>query len=211
MESFITVQGNATAEIEIKKSRFIAHISHVKNEQEALQTLQTIKSENHDARHNVYAFRLLNIQTSTTIERFSDDGEPQKTAGTPTLEALDHANLSNVICVVTRYFGGTLLGTGGLIRAYAGATNAAIAKAHVVTYTRCVDIEVRIPYAQYDTIMHEARTHNVAVLQTQFSDVVSAYLRIRENESDAFVTKLQNLLRSTDAVHIKGATFAPHP
>lgn len=120
MNSYLTIQDRATAEIEEKKSRFIAQLCHVETEEEALTFLEEIRVEHRMARHNVYAY-IIHGEGASERVRYSDDGEPQKTAGLPTLEALKHAGLSDVIVVVTRYFGGTLLGTGGLVRAYTQA------------------------------------------------------------------------------------------
>lgn len=151
MNSYTTIDGRAVAEIEEKKSRFIASLAHVETEEEALAFLEEIRAANRMARHNVYAYVLREGGAGAAGRvRYSDDGEPQKTAGMPTLEALQHAGLTDVICVVTRYFGGVLLGTGGLVRAYTGATQAGIEAATKVVVSSCVDISVRIEYPLYD-------------------------------------------------------------
>ena len=116
MSSYTTIEGRAVAEIEEKKSRFIASLAHVETEEEALAFLEEIRAANRMARHNVYAYILRQGGAGAAGRgRYSDDGEPQKTAGLPTLEVLQHAGLTDVVCVVTRYFGGVLLGTGGLV------------------------------------------------------------------------------------------------
>ena len=144
MSEYATISGRSIAEIEEKKSRFIAHLAHVESEEEALSFLEEIRTEHRMARHNVYAYILRGEGASERI-RYSDDGEPQKTAGLPTLQTLQHAGLTDIACVVTRYFGGTLLGTGGLVRAYTQATQSAIAKSERVTVSVCIDITLRIP------------------------------------------------------------------
>lgn len=112
MSSYTTIEGRAVAEIEEKKSRFIASLAHVETEEEALAFLEEIRAANRMARHNVYAYILRQGGAGAAGRvRYSDDGEPQKTAGLPTLEVLQHAGLTDVVCVVTRYFGGVLLGT----------------------------------------------------------------------------------------------------
>ena len=142
MTSYTTIAGRATAEIEEKKSRFIASLAHVETEDEALAFLEEIRAANRMARHNVYAYVLREGGAGAQGRvRYSDDGEPQKTAGLPTLEVIQHAGLTDVIAVVTRYFGGVLLGTGGLVRAYTQATQAGIEAAELVVVSRCVDIE----------------------------------------------------------------------
>ncbi|MFR1639227.1 MAG: IMPACT family protein, partial [Eggerthellaceae bacterium] len=127
--TYTTIAGRATAEIEEKKSRVIASLAHVETEDEALAFLEEIRAANRMARHNVYAYVLREGGAGVQGRvRYSDDGEPQKTAGLPTLEVIQHAGLTDVIAVVTRYFGGVLLGTGGLVRAYTQATQAGIGR-----------------------------------------------------------------------------------
>ena len=116
MEDYRTIHGTATGEYEEKKSRFIAALSFADSEEAAVAFLEQVRAANRTARHNVYAYRL----REGNRERYSDDGEPAKTAGTPALEVLQHSGLTDLIVVVTRYFGGVLLGTGGLVRAYTG-------------------------------------------------------------------------------------------
>ena len=110
MEDYRTIRGTATGEYEEKKSRFIASLSFADSEEAAVAFLEQVRAANRTARHNVYAYRL----REGNRERYSDDGEPAKTAGTPALEVLQHSGLTDLIVVVTRYFGGVLLGTGGL-------------------------------------------------------------------------------------------------
>ena len=111
-ELYISVANTATAEIVEKKSRFISNICHVESENEATEFIDKIKKQHYSARHNVYAYILKN-----GTKKYTDDGEPAKTAGLPILEMLEKQGITDVVCVVTRYFGGTLLGTGGLVRA----------------------------------------------------------------------------------------------
>ena len=126
--AYKTIAAPAEAEIVEKKSRFIGQIAPVSTEEEALAFIAEVKATHRMARHNVYAYVLRGGRV-----RYTDDGEPAKTAGMPTLEAIQHAGLEDVAVVVTRYFGGILLGTGGLVRAYTYATKAAIEAADIVT------------------------------------------------------------------------------
>ena len=128
-EELFTINNFVSAEIVEKKSRFIASIKHIESEEEALAFIADVKKEHSQARHNVYAYIVAPTRDRAERIRFSDDGEPSHTAGLPTLDTLKYAKLANVSCVVTRYFGGTLLGTGGLVRAYSGAVRAAVQKA----------------------------------------------------------------------------------
>ncbi len=126
-----TVLTPGTGEVEEKRSRFIAVAVHCETEDEALDFIERTRKKHYDARHNCYAYI---IGEKGELERASDDGEPQKTAGQPILSVLRGAELKNVCCVVTRYFGGTLLGTGGLVRAYTDSARSAVENAEIVTY-----------------------------------------------------------------------------
>ena len=140
MEDYRTIRGTATGEYEEKKSRFIAQLSFADSEERAVAFLEQVRAANRTARHNVYAYR----QREGTRDRYSDDGEPAKTAGTPALEVLQHSGLTDLIVVVTRYFGGVLLGTGGLVRAYTTATARALENAEVVTVRSVVELEATV-------------------------------------------------------------------
>ncbi len=146
MEDYRTLAGRAVGEYEEKKSRFIAAAAPAPDEAAALAFLDEIRAQNRTARHNVYAYRL----RAGGRERYSDDGEPAKTAGTPVLEVLQHSGLQDVVLVVTRYFGGILLGTGGLVRAYTSAASAALAAAQIVTVRSVVRCSLTIDYASYE-------------------------------------------------------------
>ncbi len=192
MSSFITIEGCAEAEIIEKKSRFIGAIAHVETEQEALDFLEEKRAQHRMARHNVYAY-IVQGDGSVPRIRYSDDGEPQKTAGMPTLEAIQHANLVDVVVVVTRYFGGTLLGTGGLVRAYTQATQAAIEAAKKVTISCCVDVTVLLPYSSFDQVQHLVEVSGGRIVDTQYTDSVKMVVRFLEGEQTRFVTKVIEL------------------
>ena len=140
-----------TGEFVDRRSRFIAQLRHVSSEREADDFIAEVRARHHDARHNVPAWIL-----SDGRERCSDDGEPQRTSGMPTLEVLRGADLEDVCCVVTRYFGGTLLGPGGLVRAYTAATQEAVAAAEadglLVTMTQVTKVTCVIPYNAYGRV-----------------------------------------------------------
>ena len=146
MAEYRTISGTSTFEYEEKRSRFIGLAAFADTEEKALAVLSRVRAENRTARHNVYAYVLREGGRS----RYSDDGEPAKTAGTPVLEAIGHAGLSDVIVVVTRYFGGILLGTGGLVRAYTAAASGALARAEIVTMREVVACRVRLPYSLFE-------------------------------------------------------------
>ncbi len=205
MESYTTIEGRAQAEIVEKKSRFIGQIAHVETEEQALAFLNEIRAEHRMARHNVYAY----ILREGARIRYSDDGEPQKTAGMPTLQALEHAGLVDVACVVTRYFGGILLGTGGLVRAYTQATQAAIAAASTVTVSRCVEVMVELPYSFYEQAVRLAEQAGAKVRDTSFTDSVTLQLLMLEGEQDALVEKLVELTRGGIEVLVGEPIDAP--
>lgn len=201
MAHYTTIQGRAIAEIEEKKSRFIAHLAHVETKEEALAFLEEIRAEHRMARHNVYAYVLRGKGASERI-RYSDDGEPQKTAGLPTLQALQHAGIVNVACVVTRYFGGTLLGTGGLVRAYTQATQAALEQADLVAISRCVDLTIRLGYPLYDPFVRIAADANAKVIDTRYADDVTLCVRMLDGEQDALLLKLTELCHGQEDVAV---------
>lgn len=197
MPAYLTIAGRAEAEIEEKKSRFIAQLAHVETEDEALAFLDEIRTTHRMARHNVYAYILRGMGATPRI-RYSDDGEPQKTAGLPTLQALEHAGLSDVACVVTRYFGGTLLGTGGLVRAYTQATQAGIAAADLVTISRCVDLTWRIPYPLYDQAVRIANDCGAQTLDTAYADAITLTLRMLDGAQSELVDRATELCRGQE-------------
>ena len=201
MSEYATIAGRCVAEIEEKKSRFIAHLSHVESEDEALAFLEEIRAEHRMARHNVYAYILRGEGASERI-RYSDDGEPQKTAGLPTLQTLQHAGLTDIACVVTRYFGGTLLGTGGLVRAYTQATQAAISESKRVTVSVCIDITLRIAYPLYDQMVRIAADCSAKSLDTQYADAVTLTLRMLEGTQEPFLAKVTELCHGQEDITI---------
>lgn len=203
MESYTTIAGRATAEIEEKKSRFIASLAHVETEDEALAFLEEIRAANRMARHNVYAYVLRAGGAGAAGRvRYSDDGEPQKTAGLPTLEVIQHTGLTDVVAVVTRYFGGVLLGTGGLVRAYTQATQAAVEAAELVVVSRCVDIEVRTAYAKYEPLARIAADCGAKVLDTAFDNEVTLRVRMLDGTQEPFLVKLTELERGQERVRV---------
>lgn len=187
--SYATIEGRATAEIVEKKSRFIGQIAHVETEEEALAFLEGVRTAHRMARHNVYAY----VLRANGRIRYSDDGEPQKTAGMPTLEAIQHAGLTDVAVVVTRYFGGILLGTGGLVRAYTAATQAAIEAANVVVISRCADVIAALPYSLYEQAVRIIEAQGAKIRDTEFAADVTLTVRVLEGDEGALVDALTEL------------------
>ena len=159
MEQFKTIMQDAQAEIEEKKSRFIANVYYIENAEEAEEHLKQIRKKYFDARHNCFAYRIL--EENGVKEKQSDDGEPSGTAGAPMLNILQKNNLYNVLIVVTRYFGGTLLGTGGLVRAYSDATIKSLENAKVIIQTKGYLINVVIEYKDLEKFKYYCRIHGI--------------------------------------------------
>ena len=179
MAAYRTVAARVTAEIVEKRSRFIAQLAPVASEEEALAFIEEVRAEHRMARHNVYAYVLRGGRV-----RYTDDGEPPKTAGMPTLEAVQHAGLEDVAVVVTRYFGGVLLGTGGLVRAYGDATRAAIDAARVVTVSRVVDVLAEVPYRLYEPTVRAAEAAGARVQDADFGAAVALTLRVLDGQQN---------------------------
>lgn len=204
MADYKTLRGTATFEYEEKRSRFIATASFADTEEKALAVLNAVRAANRTARHNVYAYVLQNGRT-----RYSDDGEPAKTAGTPVLEAIHHAEVSDVIVVVTRYFGGILLGTGGLVRAYTAAAAGALQNAELVSMRLVVDCSIRVPYAMYEQAQRCIQAAETRLDEPVFDDAVTLRWRMPAGAENALCTALCELLRGTAEVEISQPLYAP--
>lgn len=196
----------ATAEFVDRKSRFIAQLTHVESEDEANEFIAGVRARHYDARHNVPAWILADGR-----ERQSDDGEPQRTSGMPTLECLRGAGLKNVCCVVTRYFGGTLLGPGGLVRAYTTATQRAIEAARetgaVVEKTLVVPVEVGVPYALHDRVRDLADRSGAHVAACDYAADVTLSLVFRAGEEAPFVAAMRELMAGRDVCLVGEPVF----
>lgn len=185
----IRAEVEATGEFVDRRSRFIAQVRHVASEADANAFIDEVRSRHHDARHNVPAWILADGR-----ERCSDDGEPQRTAGMPTLDVLRGAGLADVCCVVTRYFGGTLLGPGGLVRAYEAATKEALAYAQaeglIVEMTLVTPVVVQIPYSAYDRVTRMVADAGGKVTNSLFAEDVQLTCSFRSGTEDPFMAAL---------------------
>ena len=204
MEDYRTVRGTATGEYEEKKSRFIAQLSFADSEEAAVAFLEQVRAANRTARHNVYAYRL----RAGNRERYSDDGEPAKTAGTPVLETIGHAGVADVIAVVTRYFGGILLGTGGLVRAYTAAASGALQSAELVSMRLVVDCKVRVSYAQFEQAQRIIAAAETRLDEPIFDDAVTLCWRMPAGQEGALRTALNELTRGGAEVAISAPQYA---
>ncbi len=181
-ESYKTVKIQATDEIVEKRSRFIADVKPVETEEEAVAFLEEIKKKYWDARHHVYAY----VLEENNIQRYSDDGEPAGTAGVPVLDMIKKEGLSNLIVVVTRYFGGILLGTGGLVHAYSKSAKVGVEAAQPVTMTLCCEITVECDYSLLGKIQSEACARGYEISGTNYAENVRISVLVPLSEVSKF-------------------------
>ena len=170
MENFLTINENIESEITVKKSKFICNLIKIETQEEAEDQIKKIKKKYHDARHNCVAYRVQ--ENDTIVEKSSDDGEPSGTAGGPMLNILQKNNLCNVLVVVTRYFGGTLLGTGGLVRAYSSSVQAGLASSQIVTRISGSKLQITTDYTGLGKIQYILGENGIQILDTQYTDQV---------------------------------------
>lgn len=191
---FLTIQEEKLEEeIVEKKSKFIATLCYIKNEEQTNNLIKDIKKQYHDARHNCFAYRVMT--ESGVVERFSDDGEPSGTAGGPMLNILGKNNLCNVLVVVTRYFGGILLGTGGLVRAYSDATIKVINSATIARETIGLEAEIEIEYAQLEGFKYYCNKNNIRIVNVVYEDNIKCYVEVTKEELENIVSGGCGILR----------------
>lgn len=186
MEEYLVIEKEGQGEIVEKKSRFIAHVFPVHSEEEALSHIEKIKKEYWDARHNCYAFI---IGKNNEIQRFSDDGEPQGTAGKPILEVLTNGNIHNTLIVVTRYFGGTLLGTGGLVRAYGQSAKAGVENSKVMYVCEGVAFKLVCDYNSIGKIKYIMAQMNI-VAEEEYGADVTLYIDMKKRNFESFKSQV---------------------
>ena len=207
--SYLTLKDDveAVGEFEDRRSRFIAQLVHVKSEAAAEAHIAEVRSRHHDARHNVPAWVLADGR-----ERCSDDGEPSRTSGMPTLEVLRGASLADVCCVVTRYFGGTLLGPGGLVRAYTAATQAAVEDARerglLVEMTLVTRVTVQLPYALYERVSRMVEQAGGKIADQLFTEDVQLVCAFHSGDEEPFVAAVRELACGEDLCHVGEPRFA---
>ncbi|MDO4742792.1 MAG: YigZ family protein [bacterium] len=189
MSEYRTVAAHGCAEYVEKKSRFICNVMPVKTEQEAVEYINSLKRKYWDARHNVYAY----VIRQGNIQRYSDDCEPRSTAGIPTLDAILKAGLCDCVAVTTRYFGGTLLGTGGLVHAYSTAASQAIQAAGTVTMKLSDYCRLECCYNDYGKLSTLLVKHNANVLDTQFGSSIKLDFSVCQDGIGQFKKELDDL------------------
>lgn len=200
LQSYNTIYKAGVGEFVMKKSKFIAYISPVETEEEALAFIEDIRKKHYDATHNCTAYR---IGTVNVTERCNDDGEPSRTAGKPMLDVLANQNITNVVLVVTRYFGGTLLGTGGLVKAYQSATIEGLNNSVIITKNLGLSLDVETDYNTFGKIQYYAANNNYHILSTDYSDIVKANILIPPDDFNSFNKKLSELSSGLAKVYEK--------
>ncbi len=189
MEGYITVKHEATAEYEDRKSLFLGFAAPVSSEGEALSFIESIKRKYPDANHHVYAY----VCRENSIMRFSDDREPQGTAGMPVLDVIRKRAVTNVAIVVVRYFGGTLLGTGGLVRAYTAAAQEALVNAEIVTYDIYNEIKLISSYSDYQKLSGVFSKCNFTTTDERFAEEVEITGKILKSTSGELIDMLTQI------------------
>ncbi len=183
---YTTINGRAEASFIEKKSEFIGYIKHTETDEEAVDFINEIRSMHRKATHNVYAYILRN----GSITRYSDDGEPQGTAGVPVFEVLRKEGLTDVCCVVTRYFGGILLGGGGLVRAYSHSAKIAVDASERMIMCSCYPMEITADYNLYGRLTNILPEFEVKITDTVFETEVTVKLLCKEHLADMLTEKL---------------------
>lgn len=184
-----TVAQEGEALLVEKKSKFIATVRPVATEDEAIAFIGEMRSKYSDARHNVYAY----VIDENNIFRYSDDGEPQGTAGMPVLDVIRRAGLVDTAVVVTRYFGGTLLGTGGLVHAYGTSAGMGLENAKIITRALCDIVSVHTDYTLAGKIQHLAAMRNYTVVDTIYDSAVTFLIRSRIEDTDSLIAEITDL------------------
>lgn len=196
MNNFISIKKNVETEIIVKKSKFICNLIRVESQKEAEESIKKIKKKYYDARHNCVSYRV--IEDEQIVEKSSDDGEPSGTAGGPMLNILQKNNLCNVLVIVTRYFGGILLGTGGLVRAYFDATFEAINFAEKIEECIGLEAEVELDYNNLETFKYYCKKNDIYIKDYEYSEKIICKIQLEECNKerliDDFNTKKVNLI-----------------
>jgi len=207
IQKYTTILEKSYAEIEVKKSKFIANIKAVYSEEEALGFLEEIRKKHYNARHNCFAFQ---IGEKNEIQRCSDDGEPSGTAGKPILEVLKGNELKNIIVVVTRYFGGTLLGTGGLVRAYSEATKEGINNSNLIEKILYKSVNVTVDYTLSGKVQYEILNGGYILEDTVYTDNVSYLALVEVDQLDNFKNKITEVTSGKNVIEDSNLVYGAY-
>ena len=204
MQEYKTVEKEANDFFIEKKSKFIGYAKPVKTQEEAVEFISEIKSKHWDATHNVYSY----VLRENNIQRYSDDGEPSGTAGVPVLDVMLKESLVDVCVVATRYFGGTLLGAGGLVRAYSHTSKIALEAAGIITMAQCSIMSAEVDYSFYDWLNILLSDFSAVILDTSFSDKVCVEFSVKENTVDLLNAKLIDVSNGKYALKFLRSEFS---
>ncbi len=200
---YTTLAGEGAVELIEKKSRFIGYAAHVTTEAEAADFIRKIRSVHYDATHNIYAYSL----AGGSLMRYSDDGEPQGTAGIPTLDVIRKSGVDDAVVVVTRYFGGTLLGAGGLVRAYSAAASHALDAAKIVTYEGYTEFSMKCGYSEYQKVQYELPQYGVIIDDVNFGENVELTLAVKDRYYFRFEDKIKEIFNGRLQLIVIGSRF----
>ena len=204
--SYLSVFSPCTYEKVIERSRFIANCAHAESEEQARTFIAGIRAEHSLATHNCFAFV---ADRKGNLLRFSDDGEPQGTAGMPMLEVLKNKKLFETVAVVTRYFGGIKLGAGGLTRAYASSAAEALERAEICEYAVCVEVTIAVNYPEVNALTRFLEGENV--LNREFAEKASFTVAVREENVDDFCARCNDILIGRAEILRGKSYFSPFP
>ena len=194
MKTYKTLHDFGSDEYVVEKSTFIGYAKPIKSEEEAVEFINQIKKKHKDATHNVWAYT---VGETMNIQRYSDDGEPQGTAGIPTLEVIKKEDLRDVVVVVTRYFGGIKLGAGGLVRAYTKGAKIGIEAAQIIQKVKYKEVSVTIDYNQIGKVQNEIMNMGYTIKDTLYSEKVEIIVYSREEEADSLKVKMIDITSGT--------------
>lgn len=206
LKDYLTIEHEASPEFVEKRSRFIGYIKPVKTEAEALEFINALRSKHWDATHNVYAYVLREQNTC----RYSDDNEPQGTAGMPVLDVIRKSGLTDVCIVVTRYFGGILLGGGGLVRAYSHSASIAVEAAGVITMRGCSECSIECTYNQYGKLSSLIPENGGVVDASDFAENVVMNFHIPTSDLQALVKKVTDATSGTVEIIEETEKYYPY-
>lgn len=204
MSEYYIPSGVGEAEFVEKRSSFLGHVRCVETDDEAKAFVAEMKKKYYDARHNCWCYII-----KDGAVRYSDDGEPQGTAGIPMLEVFKREGIENVVCVVTRYFGGVLLGAGGLLRAYTKSAKDALDAAGVSVVRRWVECEIPCPYSMMERIKLECESNGGIVSDIEYGADVTIKALLPEENAEAFSLRITDVSAGSCAVHSIGEAFRP--
>ena len=198
MKEFYTILKDETAEIVEKKSKFIANIYPIKSIKEAEMKIKEIKRRYYDAKHHCIAYRV--FEEDKIIEKSSDDGEPSGTAGAPMLNILQGSNLCNVVVIVTRYFGGILLGTGGLVRAYSDTSKKVIQKCELIFQKDGFEIELDLDYSNLESFKYYCKNNNINIINIEYYENIRIKVEMENKKKEIFLKNIEE--KKVDIIRI---------